>query len=205
MRGLEREDAIRAVNAMVPGMSDLFLNKRGRLAFRWKDKDCIIRTSPRQLLPNGEVGSIREYIMVDLLGVIVEDGAEMVVHATCSNEGCIAPWHLRWLRSSRGAAKSIALAIHCMKTLGWKSSQVVQITGLPVRELQLYQHLLSTLGEADLLPEPALGAMQAFFEATHGRSPSAQETTGIIRLCSAADDLDCRTIGELATVGRTFY
>jgi hypothetical protein len=196
---------IRAVDRIAPGMRELFLDDDGKMKFKTvRGTQCIVRDGRQSLLPNGERGSARSFIMMDLLGVVVDDG-QLVVHATCSTGGCIAPWHLRWIKAPHGMPRSIALALHSYYNKGWKLPQASEISGILPRELRLYCELSELFSTGEQLPGPELETMTTVFKSKTNRAPTNRELTALIRLCGAADDLDCDSIEDLLVVGESEF
>lgn len=201
--GLHGVAMVKAVERIAPGMRELFLDEHGKLRYKATREQCILRTSRRTTLPNGEVGSIREYIMVDLLGVESEGG--VVVHTTCSNAECVAPWHLRYVRAPHGASRSLALGLYAAIVKEWKLSQVSEISGITPAELRRYVTIAEAFGVAGKVPGTALQAMTETYTQVAGHAPTNQEMAALIRFCAAADDLDCDTVAELLSVGESEF
>lgn len=194
---------VKAVERIAPGMKELFLDENGKMRYRATREQCILRDSRRTTLPNGQVGSIREYIMVDLLGVESEGG--VVVHTTCSSAECVAPWHLRYVRAPHGASRSLALGLYAAIVKEWKLSQVSEISGITPAELRRYVSIAEAFRLEGRVPGTALQAMTEAYTKAAGHAPGNQEMAALIRFCAAADDLDCDTVADLLAVGESEF
>lgn len=203
VEGLHGAAMVKAVERIAPGMKELFLDTSGKLRYKATREQCILRESRRVTLPNGQTGSIREYIMVDLLGV--ERDSAVVVHATCSTAECIAPWHLRYVRTAPGASRSLALGLFAAIVQEWKLSQVSEISGITPAEMRRYVGIAEVFGVAGKIPGSALQAMTEAYAKASGHAPTNQETAALIRFCAAADDLDCDTVADLLSVGESEF
>jgi hypothetical protein len=90
-------------------------------------------------------------------------------------------------------------------TLGWKVTRATEICGISTRELRQLLTLAEWLIPVEMLPETSIGALDQTFSTLTGRRPNPQEMGGLIRLCGAAEELDCDSITDLLQAGAAEY
>lgn len=195
---------VHVANKVAPGIWDLFTDEQGKLTHRTQDQ-CIIRQARRVPLPDGTIGSERLYILTTILCLQMDEGRGSI-HTTCSTRDCVSPWHLRWRRGPLSLARSIALGLYATSIRGWTVERATEITGMQSRDLTLISSLAEMFSAAGAkIPYPALGEITSGFQVITGREPTTAEMSGLIRLCSAADDLDCDTVADLVEAGRSEF
>lgn len=197
---------ISAADKVLPGLKALLTDHNGALVYSTKGQ-CVLRNSRRITTPDGRRESIRAYIMTTLMCVEMGEGRGSI-HVTCSTPGCIAPWHLRYTRGGGAptTARSVALALFIFaERPGWSTEATSMVTGLHKRDLNMLREVSACLDGLNPVPDPVLGLMRGTFSAQFGREPTTPEMTGLIRICSAADVLDCATVKDLIDVGETEF
>jgi hypothetical protein len=197
---------VSAADKILPGLKALLTDQGGALAYSTKGQ-CIRRNSRRITTPDGRRESIRAYIMTTLMCVEMGEGRGSI-HVTCSTPGCIAPWHLRYTRGGGAptTARSVALALFIFaERAEWSTEAASMVTGLHKRDLNMLREVSACLHDLNPVPDPVLVLMRDTFAAQFGRDPATPEMTALIRICSAADVLDCATMKDLIDVGETEF
>lgn len=198
-RGLQM---VTAADKVLPGLKNLLVDEKGKLAYSTKGQ-CILRNARRIVTPDGRRESIRTYIVSTLMCVDMGEGRGSI-HLTCSTPRCISPWHLRYTRGGGAptTARSVALALYIFdQRPEWSIEATSMVTGLHKRDLNMLRAVSSALAAPNPIPDPALALLRDAFFAEFGREPGATEMTALIRICSAADTLDCQTVKDLIEVG----
>lgn len=191
-----------AADKVLPGLKELLVSDKGRLVYSVKGQ-CILRSARRIITPSGARESIRAYIMSTLMCVDMGEGRGSI-HVTCSTNDCISPWHLRYTRGGGAptTARSVALALYIFdERPEWSTEAASAVTGLHKRDLSMLRAVAACVKDLNPIPDPQLGLMREVFQDCFGRPAGATEMTALIRICSAADLLDCQTLKDLIDTG----